>query len=594
MIVLAAMRPGRWLVLAAQLGLALAPLACSHKKAAGPHDGGGDGAAIADDARADDARASASDASDGAALPDGGSPPHPGDDGDAAGGNDGAAAADQPGADADRPGTDATCVNLPSPDASAGDGPFAKVPHAPGPDGGDAASVPLAVPVDPTFSGVPAGAWMVDACTTLNAAAGRLEVPRACAGRTVLKQNFTIPAVAVSGPQALVFRASMVGDGDVRLTGCYDAFNILANGRQLMYAATLTRGDQELCLGEAAAGDVALTVDLTIAARGQCPVQGRADGWLERLAFVARSTCPTPGTIANGDFETDANWTPGARILAGVGDHCSGGLVLRSQDGDVPVTGLASPPLTSMARPALSIRYHGAGTEGLTVGLPGLTLGVLPPTTSAQFVTARLCLPEWSKGYTHKLTFTLPPESDGGGSAFVVDDLTFVEDTTCPAHPLVLDADFERADGGGWTFDRRLDDGAPTATSLPTGIDVDPANAHSGKASAVLTSGVCNAVSLEQPITLPPPAAGAGPAARFFYKLPGGTHASLYVNGGDAQPATATYAQRTQCLFAGEAATTALLRFELRGKGGVCQTPGSDTVHIDDIEIVNVPGCPTQ
>lgn len=414
-------------------------------------------------------------------------------------------------------------------------------------------------------------------------------------------QSFPMPAFADAEPFALVVTGRVgpatlpayggplrpfVGGGLASLPGFGTAF-----------------GDKRTCLGERAYGG---TIELAL-------VMGRTSAVdaplteIDHVAIVPAPDCPPFGTIPNHDFEGTENWkltssSGAAAITAGVGTQGSrGGRIATTTYCQYPtISAAASAPGGSLARPAISFSYKGTVGRSMLVDLGDFKFAAIG---TGAFETARVCLPEHAKGSVAPLTFRLPPPGElsySCGTAdereFIVDDVAFVSDPTCPETALLTDAGFEQA---------AVAKSSSWVTVQPTDTVADfGGQPRTGTAALRVGSGrACADAIGSQTVTVPlPEQAGGtlgGPAIRFWYRIPtppGGSKTTFdaFVDGASVTLApTDTYAKATLCLDPKAIGRSTTVSFRADGGTGSCATTfPMASMFVDDVEVGHEPACP--
>lgn len=469
------------------------------------------------------------------------------------------------------------------------------------PDGGPAE--PSFGPLDPGFTGAPAGVWTTSGGATLETwvapgvdpGVARFD-PAKIRGVGIVAQTFTTPAYASTAQYAL----ETTGVG----VGVHARIDNMTLG-DLVLGSTSSKS--RICLGERAFGhDVALAF------------RSRASGTfggdvasvdLDHVAVVAAPECPAAGTFLSGDFETADGWS----IVAPSGIVASGG-PSAGRVGHLAVStgqraaGLQHAPISfpwkTMARPAL--RFTASGTADLPVALEigaeldsaaSLALGTVrtvgAPTNSV------VCVPEWTKGLTLPFLFEVRQPNDLRNLDYFIDDVSFGSDPSCPEASFVLGGDFEGAGGTAtayWTFANFSLDigGAPAAQS--SGI-VTTGDAHGGASHALLSvDTTCADATMSGTITTPPAEPGRGPAMKFWYKTTGAGKLTFRVAAdelGGTLPATSSWTQHTLCLDPSAANRPTRVSFGANQPASPCAAQPVEALAIDDVEVTTDPSCAT-
>ena len=470
------------------------------------------------------------------------------------------------------------------------------------------------VPEDPGFQNVPEGAWTLKPGAILApTAAGYLDPGQLlfsksgpCA-RSGAHQTITMPTVAQAEPLAV----KIVADADCISKlgqGCWPPdTTVVINGGAITFPDQPASIVNSACLGERAYGG---TFDLEVRPLGQanCAV-AHTDAIVDHVDIEPSSSCPVPGTIPDGDFDgtldTWQGWadSPDAGQLAvfeiapklGTAGSAAAHLSVGGTCQDAAIEELISPPLSL---PNLALQFAFKGTLGatVTVVLDIDKVAVLSGTGAQS--SGHICLLESSKGMTQEFILQLgdvtslatpslicaPTDRD-----FVFDDLKFVTDPSCAATAYLADGGFERTDPAvAWD------------SSAQNGIDTIAANVHGGhRAMKMVNTDGCGTSEVTFPVTVPPSAAGAGPALQFFYKAPLSTNSNLSVTAGATTtgnlPASPTYTQAQICLDPTWSGQTFTVDLRLVGnESGLCTSIPTDTAWFDDFTVTTSAACPTE
>jgi hypothetical protein len=390
----------------------------------------------------------------------------------------------------------------------------------------------------------------------------------------------------------------------VLLNGAYASAGLIYPGQNNVFS------DRTVCLGERSFGGP-LRVELHPRTLGCAAGDNDYDIHVDHAEIVPLATCPALKQIPNAGFEGTDNWVTSqsgagtAAIVAAVGVGGSRGAKLDSQNATdrSSITGPVSIPGASVPNTALKLTYKATDGAVVDVKLDGLIIGQLPPSQNA-FKTANICVPEWAKGSVIDLAFTMPNINPAGAyvRSFVVDDLSWATDATCPATPQILDPGFERADvGRSWRLQK--DDIVFGAIARSATFP------HGGAASLQMDLGKnCGGVSASTTITIPAPVGTAGPALKFFYKYPtptvpaGTTIAFRYSPSSAASAAvpadltpSTTYAQVKVCLDPKRVGQPETVRFSGHAFGTCANAPYvAQSAWFDDVEVTTDATCAAQ
>jgi hypothetical protein len=266
------------------------------------------------------------------------------------------------------------------------------------------------------------------------------------------------------------------------------------------------------------------------------------------------------------------------------------------------LVGVVSAPMTSVPNLALQMSVTGTNGRTMFVTLGGTDLGFVTGNGGNQ--TVRVCMPDATKGLAMPIQVGLACKSNcacGGNNVtdFVIDDLKFVSDASCPASAAVTDGSFERTDPGvGYFLSAANNGSAVGASSIVNGAGTAHTGTHAFQGSLTPNTNCCAQSILQMPITVPPSVGNAGPAVNFWYKIPtvnnqwkaGQGLSGPYDTRGVTLTAQANYTQKTICLdplLIGHATFFAVIGY-VTGNGGT-----ADSILVDDITVGTDPTCPT-
>jgi hypothetical protein len=478
------------------------------------------------------------------------------------------------------------------------------------------------VPQDPGFQNMPTGAWKLEQGAVLNAAAGGnielgdLEFSKSvlCTSRGRSRQSITMPTFADSGIFALKVASNgdCTGNGGFSCTGAGAA--VVINGGANLFNFNALSAIQLGCLGERSYGG---TFDVVVrpSSRAACTSATTLDFFVDHVDIEPSTTCPTPGTLPDGNFDaTVNNWTtsvatansppPIAEIQAGTGT--AGTKAGHVFTGDfcqqAMIQGPISPPLTSIPNLAMQLSYKGTSGEKATVQIAGTRLAVLPGT--GVFQTGKVCLPETSKGMTETavIGILLPFGSGGVGCGmhtkdFLIDDMQFVSDATCAATAWIPDGGFERTDPIPM-WDGAISNNGAAGGLAAAAVDAAAANAHGGTHSLKLVNNVgCGSSAATFAVGVPPSAGTSGPALTFFYKAPLLTSSNVTVTAGTGASgnlaAANAYTQVQICLDPTTAGQTIPVLINMTGNGtlGCSQVYTAESIWFDDFAVGTNAAC---
>ena len=423
-----------------------------------------------------------------------------------------------------------------------------------------------------------------------------------------------MPTFADSGVFALKVASNgdCTGNGGFACTGAGAA--VVINGGANLFNYNALSMIQLGCLGERAYGG---TFDVVVrpSSRTSCTGATTLDAIVDHVDIEPSTTCPTPGTLPDGNFDaTTNNWTaaltqantpaPIAEVQAGTGTGSThaGHLSIANLCQEAKLQGPISPPLVSLPNLALQLSYKGTTGERLTVELAGTRIASLPGTGA--FQTGKICLPEMSKGMTLTALFGLVfPFSSGGvgcgayAKEFWIDDLQFVSDATCAATAWVPDGGFERTDPA-LMWDGSISNNGVAAGAAAVAVDAVAANAHGGARSLKVTNNVgCGFAAATFPIAVPPSAGTSGPALTFYYKAPTLSSSNVTVTAGTGASGTLTaaagYTQVQICLDPTTAGQIIPVVINMTGNStlGCSQVYTTESVWFDDVAVGTNAAC---
>jgi hypothetical protein len=477
------------------------------------------------------------------------------------------------------------------------------------------------LPLDPGFRNMPASAWtleqgaVIDATAPGNIEAGQVSFDKAtlCTSRGRARQTLTMPTLAQAEPLALKLASSgdCIANGGMSCTNVglsAPGINVSLNGGANLFGFNSVSAIQFACLGERAYGG---TMDLVVrpSSRAACASATTIDAVVDHVDIEPSATCPMPGTIPNAGFTDTSNWTPSvvtANSPPPVAEILVGGGHVNTNDScqQAMFQGPISPPLSLIPNLALAVSYTGTPSERLVVELGGTRIATLPGSSAPQ--TAKVCLPEGSKGMTQTalfgLVFPLPGIGVGCGAHvrdFTVSNLAFVSDPTCPATSYVTDPGFERTDVAAM-WDSALSTNSVMGGVATASIDTTAADAHSGSRSLQLVSNTyCGYSQVWFPISVPASSGSSGPVLRFYFKAPTLTSSTVSIAVGPANApsgtitATGSYTQAQICLDPTLAGQTQLVSIRMTGgPGGGCNAAyATETLWLDDISVETSSAC---
>ena len=454
--------------------------------------------------------------------------------------------------------------------------------------------------LDPGFKGVPANTWLLSPDAALEPTAvthgvdpGQLK-GNLCHGSSrvtaTASQQFDAPSFAAAGPSALVVRWQAQSGFNAQLAARLRGRNLLLRQGESASQWAIQRG----CLGESAYG---AGLKLELALSGSCFSPNYA--LIDRVDFVLDGACPSPGLVANGDFESNDGWklwNQGiitTEILDGIGPTATRALHFKTTAPDQSggAIGSMSVPLSSsLQNPMLRMKVKGTvGSMPLSL-TAGVSHAVIKGTGS--FESLGLCLFDYEAGTVSELAFDLH-----GAGDFTVDDLTLESNAAaCPSPLLIADGGFEQS-GVISTWVTSVD-GAATIQ-----IESDATTAHSGSSYLHMSmTDECGGPRASTSVVVPSPTASAGPALRLFYRRPAPEAHSVYTitippvspAGYDTLllPPTDVWKEKIVCLPPGKAGEIATVNF--MAGGSTCGNVPAEDLFVDDITMTTDPSCPAQ
>ena len=466
------------------------------------------------------------------------------------------------------------------------------------------------IPVDPEFKN--ASAWTLAGGAKIDPTAPGLDdvgqllldTNAICAAGGSARQTVTVPSFDAAGPLALthtVGRECTSASGTC--VGGSAAVRFRDGALVIPAATTLQKG--VTCLGARAYGG---KYDFIVAAGDKNDCSAAMPPTLllrvDRLAILGESSCPTPGSIKNGNFDGNLNdWSlqlnnGTATIDAGIGvGGSAAGHLTTSQLCQAPkLRGTQSPPMGEHV--ALSFLFKGTMGKSALVGEETNMARWASVTGSGTFDTPRVCVPEYAKGMA--LPLLLSTETPQGSCAtldmrdFVFDDLTFVTEPSCPATTFVIDPGFERYTAvAQWNLSTDGSAGQSSATVVG-----DPSQAHSGTNSLRLSAKqFCTSARANTVITVPQPTATGGPMLKFFYRAPVLENATAYATVQSAQvklAPSAGYTQAHVCLDPARAGQGQYLEVVVSSAGICGKSFTEEAASFDDFAVTTDPSCPAK
>lgn len=468
-------------------------------------------------------------------------------------------------------------------------------------------------PEDPGFAS--AKSWKASANATLDPIAattsvvGALDVGLArLHGDGVVSQSFDMPAFADAEPLAMEINAGCKGSCG-NIAGSVMAVSIgatIETARAFdLVLPTQGLATRRVCLGERAYGR---TVALSVSTFSPSTTLSGPDedALVDSIRFVAAPECPAIGQVMNADFEKSGGWATGGtgltEVAMGLGTN-------GSRAGRLLANGCERPNLSStvsvpesLMRPALTFSIRGTRDRESSVSLDNRPIAALRGTGA--FEQAVVCLPEWTRGFTHSLRISAGERYatcntvTTGPNEVIVDDFKLISSDACPLTPNVLDGDFERSSGSAAWFEG-VSDGASVAV-----IHGDAAAARSGHSLLQLSTFACSRqIIADQTVSAPVRASSgnAGPSLRFWYRVVksvggGGADGAGVItpivavgSTSESLPAVANWTEKRICMPTSSWGRSQYLGFGLSaGSSGSCGA----SLQIDDVVISTDSSCP--
>ncbi|MFB6263495.1 MAG: calcium-binding EGF-like domain-containing protein [Bradymonadaceae bacterium] len=482
-------------------------------------------------------------------------------------------------------------------------------------------------PDDPGFQKQPGSSpWSVQNGAELKPGAsgksnpGEAQIPaKAACRRGRVVQSFPMPSYSSAEPLALKFQTRIRNCQSISCQQLKVYIGIDGGWTKIRRVPSRWQ-EHSVCLG---AGSYGGSKKLTVRSSSE-RLSPRVCGQTKpRLAFdnvrvvpASSSNCPAPGAIPNGDFSSGdkhwnidkgANWSQ-ASVVASAGKSRSKGALLQvSRCGNAEFSRpLSIPAATGSKAPALV--FDAAINSN---SHPSVSLGVLEKELegNGQFRRHRICLPDWVRGTSKQLKFTLAEGGVCGNDNFLArfDNVSISQMQGCSSGKTALLF-------GGFEDVRKSSVDSPWTVNKDDEhsgrIVDDPNQARSGRGVLKLeTNQPCSSSRGSTVATLPEPKGSKGPAAVFWYRtadFKGGQHGATFRPVARNQQSnkarfdadlsqSSRWTKATKCLPPGQAGIPRALRFELTGGGGLCQktiSPGK--VWVDDVKLTRKSACPTQ
>jgi len=313
---------------------------------------------------------------------------------------------------------------------------------------------------------------------------------------------------------------------------------------------------------------------------------------------AAPGECPAPGTVLNGDGESDGGWVTTAPadefyFDPGAGENGTRGIHFHdSPSGDSQITAYTLMSIPLDGSPALSFYRSSTGVDiggDLQISAPRN----LPELGDTAPGVEHLCIPAWLRGTVQEFTVTLLWQSNYGAADVILDNVSIVDDPACGTNPTITDPGFD------------------TPYPLIGGYDIsqlnllrtvqDPTLAHSPPGVLVMENDTttdphglqCYAPWLWLEVNTPPPSSGGGPAIAFYYKVPANAYWQLLVRGIAVQYQDGAWHREIRCLGKPTVPTGYVdgANFFLAPIGAPrCSVAA--IAYIDDVSLTTDPSCP--
>lgn len=354
-----------------------------------------------------------------------------------------------------------------------------------------------------------------------------------------------------------------------------------------------------------------------------CGASAMASFSIDRVALevAGPGECPNPGTVVNGDFELDTDWTFSA-IQSATGTFVNNAgengtraarLATANRCSEITMTGTAAFP-EDLQHPAVDVFFSGTSGARLVFQLEGKNVATIDGVNTPAH--KRICLPKWARGTTSTIGFFLQRSSDNGcttalARTFTLDNVAIVDDPACVATGEITDPGFENTGNGGpvlgWGLVNEFVNDLLGAQAFTSTL-----GPHAGqRALRLIGSNECATLGSaggDFTINVPPAEGAAGPAVKFFANVGNGnlkTQTRIAIEPGPRFmspglrldiPEVGVYQPQVFCLPPTTIGRRLTFRFSNGDPdGGGCTTNYPDEIAvIDDVEVGTDPSCPAQ
>jgi hypothetical protein len=304
--------------------------------------------------------------------------------------------------------------------------------------------------------------------------------------------------------------------------------------------------------------------------------------------------CPEPGTVLNGDAETNVGWafsTSGAAaagFAAGVGENNSRAVRLQVPQ-RCDYAGALVPMSVGLptANASAALSFFASAKSGVLSSRAG---NYTPPEIASGAPRIHhACMPAPARGTT--MLFRISASSGTGGpctdivnAESIIDSVTIANDPSCGADPWIADPGFESG------YD--LLDAYQSGTAGVVSTVRDPTLARTGMGALRLSVGNCNSQAALGLSVITPTTPG-GASVAFWYRTTGGSNTQLavYAAGQSTLPPKDTqWRQGRACLDKRLAGRQQYASLYLEPANG-CTGTFADAVFVDDLVVGPDPTC---
>jgi len=350
----------------------------------------------------------------------------------------------------------------------------------------------------------------------------------------------------------------------------------------------LGAGHSSLCLGEAAYGEeVSLSLGLAYPPMtDECVPAYREIRRVFNASMVVDDTCPAPGSVFNGDFETTENL--GWELVGDVGvEPDTDNELALSSDGSRSGEGYAIGVVSVPSAPGQALSFMGTGetNDGLTLTLNRHDLFEVEHKlggTGAEESYVQ-CLPESTWGTAQR--FRLAAQHISGrrnAGDFAVDDFDVIQTAGCiPSAGGFINGDFEAGDATGWWTDWASN---PDPENHPSFTVKDEDTNHFLHASFTYA---CASVNFEQSVVIP----SGSNALRLRHRGSATTYVRIGASSYQVLDPAGDWTTEAVCLDPSTAGHPSVVSFYTRSAGGSCSAEDTSWREFDDIEFVSLETC---